>query len=175
MKPAPCRIRIHEGARLHQGANIYRLLGHAEVDAEPVRNSRGMTTGYHFSYHGATAFVGGHDADWLRDLPRYTVEGRPGLVCVARSLPTGGRVELWYGSEATILSGAKEVPFFDMADGDWITTCETHGTLCNHTTRARAESHLRYADWCEACMRDDDGADTGERWEAGEAEGDDDA
>lgn len=33
----------------------------------------------------------------------------------------------------------------------WITLCDEHNTVCEHPTRAVAESHMPYVDWCEPC------------------------
>lgn len=45
---------------------------------------------------------------------------------------------------------------YDPAGGRWITTCETHGTICNHETLALATGHLPYGEWCEECQAEID-------------------
>ena len=39
---------------------------------------------------------------------------------------------------------------FDDEFGKWVTICWTHGTICNHETKARAIGWATYPDeWCE--------------------------
>lgn len=40
----------------------------------------------------------------------------------------------------------------DTSDGKWVTVCEEHGTVLNHTTLAKAKKFLEEAEWCEKCM-----------------------
>jgi len=55
---------------------------------------------------------------------------------------TKTRVGLYQAEEAGLCSEA----------GKWVTVCETHGTLCNHRTRALASFHLAAPwGWCEDC------------------------
>lgn len=41
--------------------------------------------------------------------------------------------------------------YLDSDGGRWVTTCEDHGTVCNHRTYALAISHLPAVEWCEEC------------------------
>src|SRR5689334_5854945 len=44
---------------------------------------------------------------------------------------------------------------FDTAGGRWVTFCDKHSTVCNHTSKRNAIAHLKCADWCEACCAGD--------------------
>lgn len=40
----------------------------------------------------------------------------------------------------------------DPFGGNWVTSCESHGTVCNHETKTVALRFLPYpANWCEEC------------------------
>ena len=66
-----------------------------------------------------------------------------GYVASRRNPITGGWLVLWDTSKTDQ---------FDSSDGRWVTTCETHHTICNHRNQKIARSHLPTAGWCEECM-----------------------
>lgn len=70
------------------------------------------------------------------------VRTRGGYVTHGYNAVNDGLVVLYRAAEAGL----------DPAGGPWVTSCEVHGTLCNHETRQLAEDHLRLVNWCEACM-----------------------
>jgi hypothetical protein len=50
-----------------------------------------------------------------------------------------------------------EAQGLDASGGKYVTVCEAHGTICNHETRAKAQSHVEAVDWCEECQALDQG------------------
>ena len=73
---------------------------------------------------------------------RYKFNGLAGCVVQRQLRLTGRLAGVYYAPEAQL----------DSSDGDWVTICEEHGTICNHKTLTLAMVHLPCADWCEACM-----------------------
>lgn len=51
-----------------------------------------------------------------------------------------------------IVLDAQRATWLDPDGGRWITMCNEHNTLCNHTTRKLAMHHAPVVDWCEECM-----------------------
>ena len=75
-------------------------------------------------------------------LSRRCNERPAGLVEQRRNRRTGCVVSLYRAAAAGL----------DPAGGSWVTLCETHGSLCNHETRATARAFLAAPwEWCEGC------------------------
>lgn len=78
---------------------------------------------------------------WGVDIEREHGE-RLGCEILRRARSTGTLVGLYRAAEAQL----------DTDGGPWVTVCEEHGCLVNHTSRRLAVRHLPYpAGWCEAC------------------------
>lgn len=57
-------------------------------------------------------------------------------------------------SRATIVLLDGEAAGYDTEGGRWVTLCDTHGELCNHTTQDEARSWMGEPDgWCQGCAR----------------------
>lgn len=68
--------------------------------------------------------------------------GGPGCLAMQKARSTGTRVAL-YDAELADL---------DPSGGKWVTSCEDHGTVCNHETKRLAQASLPYPfNWCEKC------------------------
>jgi len=89
----------------------------------------------------------------------------PGLRERRVSKTTGTTVSLYNAAEAGIDS-----------ESAWVTTCDTHQTMCSHETLADARSELSHCEWCPECRRargqiieeQDDGCQRTLCWECGE-------
>ena len=83
--------------------------------------------------------------------PRYGSSGKfdssPGyqmssLIESKKRRATGTVVSIYRAEEAG----------FDPEGGPYVTVCEDHGTICNHSTLALARFHAPRAEWCEECQ-----------------------
>lgn len=101
-----------------------------------IRLKGGAGSG-NFGHSGRPGLVGGSDND-------YT--GNAGYI-TQRHNPLNGADYVLYNAEEAAL---------DTASGKWATVCEKHNTICNHSTKKLALSHLPDGDWCEECMAEMD-------------------
>ena len=67
-----------------------------------------------------------------------------GYVASRHNVVNGGWVVIYKADEAGL----------DPDGGPWVTVCETHFTLCNHTSLKLARPCLKIPDFCEDCMKD---------------------
>lgn len=74
----------------------------------------------------------------------YVFNGLAGCVTQRTSRCTGLLVGLYQADQAGL----------DPAGGRWVTVCEPHATLCQHTSLALARHHLGDPlGWCEPCAQ----------------------
>lgn len=72
-----------------------------------------------------------------------SVMDRAGCRQLCRSRKTGTMVGIYNADEAGLDSDEGRYP--------WVTVCEDHGTLVNHSTLRDARWHAPSVDWCEDC------------------------
>jgi hypothetical protein len=65
-----------------------------------------------------------------------------GYVASRRNAITGGWLVIYRAEEAGL----------DPSGGQWVTSCECHGTLCNHSSLPKARDSMKSPDFCEACQ-----------------------
>lgn len=88
---------------------------------------------------------------------RKPFNDRAGYVASLRNPTSGGWCVIYKADEAEL----------DSHGGNWITTCEVHGTLCNHTSLKLARASMKSPDFCEACesIRQHSAEDSKRAWE----------
>lgn len=58
-------------------------------------------------------------------------------------------------SRATIVLLDGEAADMDTSGGRWVTLCDTHGEVCNHTTQREARAWMAEPQmWCKGCQHD---------------------
>lgn len=73
---------------------------------------------------------------------RKPFNDRAGYVASRRNAISGGWLVIYRAVDADL----------DPSGGPWVTSCETHGTLCSHSSLPKARASLKSPDFCEACM-----------------------
>lgn len=92
---------------------------------------------------------------------RKPFNDRAGYVASLRNPTSGGWCVIYKAHEAGL----------DPSGGNWLTVCEVHGTLCNHTSLKLARASMKSPDFCEACEsnRNRSTADRERAWAANAA------
>ncbi len=69
----------------------------------------------------------------------YNLNGLAGCVTTRRNHITKDPVSVYHGEQS------------GMGEG-WVTVCEKHGSICEHTTLAGALHQMAVPEWCAQCQ-----------------------